>query len=106
MKSSLQSTQPSQKMRNAQLSIKIEGVLPKHSVSLCFISSYFKHFVRSSVLTQVLHQSHNTCITNRHLCSKGEKNGAQKRTKVKNHDTSNGAAAAVGKKARLRMKRH
>ena len=33
-------------------------------------------------LTQVLHLSFNMRTTNRHLCSSGERNGAQKRTKV------------------------
>jgi len=46
----------------------------------------FTQIVRSSwkyskVIHLVWHQSHNTCTTNRHLRSKGERNGAQRRTK-------------------------
>jgi len=36
----------------------------------------------SASTAQVLHRSHNTHTSNRHLCGSGEKNGAQRRTKV------------------------
>ena len=36
----------------------------------------------SSALTLVLHRSHNTRTANRHLYVKGERNGAQRRTKI------------------------
>ena len=42
-----------------------------------------KNAPASAALTQVSHQSHNACTTNRcHLCSKEERNGAHKRTRV------------------------
>ena len=37
----------------------------------------------SSALTQVSHQSHNVHTANHHLHSKGERNGALRRTKVR-----------------------
>jgi len=36
----------------------------------------------SSALTLVFHQSHNVHTANRHPCGSGERNGAQRRTKV------------------------
>ena len=72
------------------------GVLLYHGVSLRFVSLLAlwtcwatfqtKNNVRSShassALTLVLHRSHNMHATNRHLHGSGERNGAQRRTKV------------------------
>jgi len=41
----------------------------------------------STALTQVLHQSHKVCVTNCHPSGSGERNGAQKRTKVSFSET-------------------
>ena len=67
------------------------GVLLDHDVSLCFVSlldlrCQAKNNVRStpasSALILVSHQSHNRRTTNRHLRDCGERNGAQRRTKI------------------------
>ena len=72
------------------------GVSLDHGVLLCFISFIVlgtcweafkaKNNVRStptsSALTLVLHRSHYAQTANRHLHCKGEKNGAQRTTKV------------------------
>jgi len=77
------------------------GVLLDHIASLCSVSlpalltfeAIFqaKNNVRSTpastVLAQVSCRSHNTHTTNRHLCSSGERNGAQRRTKVSSGKT-------------------
>ena len=58
--------------------------------TLCFqllrthwVSVWAKNSIRntpaSTALTQVLHQSHNVCTANLHLCSNGERNGAQRK---------------------------
>ena len=54
----------------------------------------------STTLTQVSHWSDDVC--NHHLRGKGERNGAQRRTKV-SHDASIGATA-IGEKAPLGVK--
>jgi len=63
------------------------------------------HHKSMAALTQVLHQSHNARNANCHLCGKGERNGAQRRTKV-NFGRAKHWSSAVGKKARLGTKQH
>ena len=99
IKAPLQSIQPLRKIQYAQLSkcmpqlsIKKEGVSLNHGVPLHFVSSYFgqhsmqKNSIRSAPAStapiQVLHRSRNARTANRHLCGCGERNGAQRRTKV------------------------
>ena len=52
----------------------------------CWATFQAENNVRSSPASSapnlVLHQSHNTCTANRHLCGSVERNGAQRRTKV------------------------
>ena len=97
------------------------GVSLDHCASLCFVSlpvlqtlqekfqekNSIKSASTNTALAQVLHQSHNAHTANRHLRGSEEINGAQRRTKVswQSHDASTGVTA-VGKKARLRTKRH
>jgi len=62
-------------------------------ITLCFTSSSLKIWLpfqaknnvrrpTCTALTKVSHQSHNVHTANRHLRSKGERNGVQRRTKV------------------------
>jgi len=66
-----------------------------HGVSLRFVSlpalwalwatfqaKNVRNASASTALAQVLHWSHNVCTTNCHLHGSGERNGAQRRTKV------------------------
>jgi len=80
------------KMRTSIINLKV-GVSLAHGVSLCFVSllaypvcratCQAEKNVRSApALTLVLHRSHNTSAANRRLCSSGERNGAQRKTKV------------------------
>jgi len=56
------------------------------AVRACWAMFQARNNVRSapasSALTLVSHRSHNVRTTNRHPCSKGERNGVQRRTKV------------------------
>jgi len=84
--------------------------------TLCFASSssniwlpfQAKNNVRSAPCLQCIYvsltPSHNARTTNRHLHGKGERNGVQRKQSKLWYDASIGAAA-VGKKAHLRMKR-
>ena len=96
MKSISQSIQPLQKIRKVQslkhapfIDLKM-GVSLDPDVSLRFVSrlttfqaqNNVRSTPASSALTLVLHRSHNMHITNRHLRGSGERNGAQRRTKV------------------------
>jgi len=55
-------------------------------VRICWTAFQAKNSVWSapagSALTLVSHWRHNARTANRHLCAKGERNGAQRRTKV------------------------
>ena len=88
-----------------------------HGVSLHFISSYFEYFwVTFHTKNRVKHHCQHCTLTeaikhvattNRYLRCSGERNGAQRRTKVSigrtMHDASIGAAA-VCEKVHLQMK--
>ena len=83
------------KVRTTFMDLKV-GVSLDHDESLCFISllahqtcwatfqakNNVKSTPASSALTLVSHRSQNVCTTNRHLRRSGERNGAQRRTKV------------------------
>jgi len=72
------------------------GVSLNHSALICFVlllalwtcwamfqaNNNVRSAPASSVLTLVSDQSHDGHITNHHLCGKGERNGAKRRTKV------------------------
>ena len=92
-------------MENTEHSIDLKVcVTLDHDVSLHFVSllairtrwatfqaeNNIRSAPASSALILVSHQSHNACTANCHLCGSGERNGAQRRTKVsfgKNHES-------------------
>jgi len=81
------------KVRASFINLKV-GVSLDHDVSLRFVcfqlfkwqTSQAKNNIRStpasSALTLVMHRSHNTCTANHRLRGSGERNRAQRRTKV------------------------
>jgi len=98
------------------LDFKVNASLDHGFVSLEVFRTWWTAFqaknnVRSapanSALTVVSNQSQGAHTANRHLRAKGERNGLQKRTKIIFDKTMMQAlhgAAAVGKKAHVRMK--
>jgi len=86
-------------MKNLQLSVcpvvnwKVGVLLDYTAVSLHLLPALWgavqaKNSIRntpvSTALIQVLYGSHNTCYTNYHLCSKGERNGAKMLSFIRN----------------------
>ena len=83
------------KARALFIDLKV-GVSLDHAILLCFVSllvlqtcwttfqtkSNIRSTPASSALTLVSHRSHNTLTENRHLCGKGERNGAQRRVLI------------------------